>query len=683
MRNIFEEFQARKHAVTDFLNKAERIGWINGDQKVAYLKKIENDVLTIGVIGQMKAGKSTFLNAFVFEDDILPAATTPMTAALSVVTYGPEKKIEAEFYTRDEWEEQKATASMDPKNITDDIAKSKVQAARELMDQSEKLGNRVNNLLGKTQTDRLENLKDYVGADGTYVSITKSVKIYYPKDYLKGVNIVDTPGFNDPIVSREQRTKDFLKNADVVLLMLYAGRPFDATDRTILFKNVGEVGIGKVLIGINKYDIPYGSGDTEEEIKNYVRKEISKASQEMGSEELNEILKDADPIPVSAEMALLSELPMSKVNNNEHYSYEFKRYQNDFDITNQDALFAQSHLQQLSDAVRSLIEKEKNTILFRKPVNAIMAIGNKLEQDLSDKIVKSKDLITNLQLPDDELEDKERNLQRVTRRLDKKITGFGDDLDEVFDEIIRKGSEEMEDAVSQVCKSMKQDVDNWGILQSVSKIQVILNSKVNTLFTRTLRRIDIDIKQKAKREIQKTMDDFFSDAESVLIRLDDFDARDFVKHVSHQFNFDDDSSLFEINDTANESEENAFLEFIEGFLDGFTKPLQWLGRIFDHGEVATEYKNNINNLERDFNAENYLSSVITGKDTIIAKVKESFEDELLTPFQKQLEEVKDKTANKEKCLEEEKTTLIKLNREKTTLDEHVHSMEQAKVKVLV
>ena len=59
------------------------------------------------------------------------------------------------------------------------------------------------------------------------------------------MEIVDTPGFNDPIVSREERTKEFLKKADVVLMMLYAGRPFDATDRDIIFKNVAECGIGK------------------------------------------------------------------------------------------------------------------------------------------------------------------------------------------------------------------------------------------------------------------------------------------------------------------------------------------------------------------------------------------------------------------------------------------------------
>ena len=133
---------------------------------------------------------------------------------------------------------------------------------KELQSKASRLGSNLRNYLGKTKEDSFENIIEYVGADGKYVSITKSVKIYYPKEYLKGVEIVDTPGFNDPIVSREERTKEFLKKADVVLMMLYAGRPFDATDRDIIFKNVSQCGIGKVLIGINKYDIPYCSDET-------------------------------------------------------------------------------------------------------------------------------------------------------------------------------------------------------------------------------------------------------------------------------------------------------------------------------------------------------------------------------------------------------------------------------------
>ena len=96
-QNIFEELQAKKLKVKELINKAAEFGWIKADEQADYISKLENDVLTIGVIGQMKAGKSTFLNSFVFEDEVLPAATTPMTAALSVITYGPEKKLEAEL----------------------------------------------------------------------------------------------------------------------------------------------------------------------------------------------------------------------------------------------------------------------------------------------------------------------------------------------------------------------------------------------------------------------------------------------------------------------------------------------------------------------------------------------------------------------------------------------------------
>ena len=299
--NFFEELQQKKQRLIGMAKRAAEYEWIDPARKDEIINKINNDVLTIGVIGQMKCGKSTFLNAFVFEDDVLPSATTPMTAALSVITYGEQKKIVAEFYTLDEWEEQKMQASRSLDDVKgNSLEESKVKAAKELVEKAGKLGNNISSYLGKTQEDSFENLIEYVGADGKYVSITKSVKIFYPKEYLKGVEVVDTPGFNDPIVSREERTKDFLQKADVVLLMLYAGRPFDATDRDILFKNVRQCGIGKVIVGINKYDIPYGNGETEDQIRNYVKDELRKACRECDDNTLVEILQQVEPITLSA-----------------------------------------------------------------------------------------------------------------------------------------------------------------------------------------------------------------------------------------------------------------------------------------------------------------------------------------------------------------------------------------------
>lgn len=127
--NVFEQFNQEKEARRAQIKQAAGNGFITEEQQKEFEKKLDNDVLIIGVIGQMKAGKSTFLNAFVFERDVLPAATTPMTAALTVITYGPEEKIEVEFYNSEEWDEQRLTAQRTLTADSSEAEKSKVQAA--------------------------------------------------------------------------------------------------------------------------------------------------------------------------------------------------------------------------------------------------------------------------------------------------------------------------------------------------------------------------------------------------------------------------------------------------------------------------------------------------------------------------------------------------------------------------
>lgn len=448
-QNLFEELQEKKQSLITLARKAMDNGWIDEQRLNDIVAKIQEDVLTIGVIGQMKCGKSTFLNAFVFEDNILPSATTPMTAALSVITYGPEKKIVAEFYTQDEWAEQKMQAARNLDDVQgNSLEESKIKAAQELVAKSTKLGSSLSSYLGKTQNDSFENLIEYVGADGKYVSITKSVTIYYPKEYLKGVEIVDTPGFNDPIVSREERTKDFLKRADVVLLMLYAGRPFDATDRDILFKNVRQCGSGRILVGVNKYDLPYGQGELEEEIVGYVREQIQNACRESGDETMQELLKETQPILLSAEMALLSHLPMSTITNSDAFKAAWDRGCDTFEISSQPQFAERSKIRNLINAVKEVIEKEKTQILITKPLNAIKAAAQKQVQDTETELNKTKELIANLSMPDDELEEKLEKMQKANKRASKKIESLGFDIDSVFQQIVRTGVNEVDDILT-------------------------------------------------------------------------------------------------------------------------------------------------------------------------------------------------------------------------------------------
>lgn len=609
-QNLFEEFQNKKNKLKSLALKAKDFGWIDENRCKELIDKLEKDILTIGVIGQMKCGKSTFLNSFVFEDTVLPAATTPMTAALSVITYGEQKKVVAEFYTNDEWEEQKAQAARSLDDVAGDtMAESKIKAAKELVSKASRLGSNLRDYLGKTKEDSFENIIEYVGADGKYVSITKSVKIYYPKEYLKGVEIVDTPGFNDPIVSREERTKEFLKKADVVLMMLYAGRPFDATDRDIIFKNVSQCGIGKVLIGINKYDIPYCSDvnpEDEEQIKDYVKSEIAKACRESNDNTLSDILSEAEPIPLSAEMALLSELPMSKVNSEEALSFAWNRHCSNFGIGSQPEMRKWSHIDNLVNAIRNLIDKEKSQILFAKPLNAIYAAGGKLKMDNENALNQKKAEITMLQSPDDDLEEREYNLSKACRRLEKKLSFLEDSLNDDVRTLVNNGEDILEDLVDSACNKMENVVEtDFGRFTKVEALQPKFDKITSNLVNRDVKRKMKNLHDEGRRKFMSSIQDFFTDAEDILLKyLPDIDTRDLIKDLQGTIKLDmENVSLF--SKEGEEVTDAGWLDIIGGLLGGFLDGISLglvgaVGRVFTHNSTKIDLLNFINNQRNNF-----------------------------------------------------------------------------------
>lgn len=66
------------------------------------LKELQdtNRNLKVGIIGRVKAGKSSLLNALIFEGvEVLPKAAMPMTASLTVLKYAQNLSAEVEFYS--------------------------------------------------------------------------------------------------------------------------------------------------------------------------------------------------------------------------------------------------------------------------------------------------------------------------------------------------------------------------------------------------------------------------------------------------------------------------------------------------------------------------------------------------------------------------------------------------------
>ncbi|WBR53671.1 dynamin family protein [Campylobacter sp. VBCF_01 NA2] len=196
---------------------------------------LQNNEFVLAVAGQIKAGKSTLLNA-IFKDDILPSDATPHTAKITEIRYSQKPYLKAVFYTQSEFNELEKDKEI-WENIQD-----------ELIDKS------ILQLLGGEKTDSIENAKEYAAKGGKYLAITKKVLIYYPNEILKDLVIVDTPGTNDTNQFRSQMTLEWIAKADAVIYVSYAGRAMDENDIKFMDKYLIGIEADKRIIAINKID---------------------------------------------------------------------------------------------------------------------------------------------------------------------------------------------------------------------------------------------------------------------------------------------------------------------------------------------------------------------------------------------------------------------------------------------
>ena len=216
----------------------------------------ENRKLNIGVVGQVKAGKSSFLNTLLFDgQEILPKASTPKTATLTKMEYSDENIIQIEYYSPEEWDVLADNALVD---LDDEIYTS----AREIVEMVRRNGLEPRPYLEKgferiefgSYDDLIHSLNDYVGEDGKFTPIVKAVTLYLNKEEFKGLSIVDTPGLNDPIASRTIRTKEFMELCDVVFFLSQSGSFLDKSDWILLSSQLPQKGVKKLVLIASKYD---------------------------------------------------------------------------------------------------------------------------------------------------------------------------------------------------------------------------------------------------------------------------------------------------------------------------------------------------------------------------------------------------------------------------------------------
>lgn len=259
-------------------------------------------VLRIGIIGRVKAGKSSMLNALLFNgNDILPKAATPMTAALTIMEYSENVSAEVDFFTQQDIDEikvkydffqkaldskikekelenaerikrKKGVNSLSAEEQQECLNKAKSQAEREMKDDPsfasydqyrriKESGKSLSDLeqyhtISAGSVEELMNgvLNQFVGSSGAFMPFTKSVTLHIPEKGLQGLQIIDTPGINDPVTSRGERTEQLLQDCDVVLIVSPSGQFLSSEDTDLMHRVTTKEGTQQAYLIASQVD---------------------------------------------------------------------------------------------------------------------------------------------------------------------------------------------------------------------------------------------------------------------------------------------------------------------------------------------------------------------------------------------------------------------------------------------
>lgn len=233
---------------------------------------------TISIIGQIKAGKSTLLNAMIGETDLLPSDVNPWTSVITGLHLNSRIRPENtralfQFFDAEEWDRLVETGGRLGEMAARAGFDTEVEEVREQVKQmrqstEERLGDEFQKLLGKTRAfpeidkDTLDRYICYGDPDdleegaseGVYADLTKLADLYIDlPDYPTGLCFRDTPGVNDTFMMREQITLNAIAESRMCIVVLSAHQALSTMDLALM-RIICSVESREVLIFVNRID---------------------------------------------------------------------------------------------------------------------------------------------------------------------------------------------------------------------------------------------------------------------------------------------------------------------------------------------------------------------------------------------------------------------------------------------
>ncbi len=236
--------------------------------------------------------------------------------------------------------------------------------------------------------------------------------VHLPVEWLREVNLVDTPGTNAVIRSHEQITEHFVPRSDLVLFVTSADRPFSESERAFLerIRRWGK----KIVVVVNKMDM--------------LQNDLERGQVLAFVEENARLLVGGDPriFPVSARLALESKQ---------------QERSNGTPLAAQES-WGRSQFGALEEYILARLDKQERVRLkLENPLGIALNLVESYRQVIDDRQNLLKGDFQTLDTIDEQLDayqaDMRRDFQYQSDRVDNVLYEMAERGDKFFDENLR------------------------------------------------------------------------------------------------------------------------------------------------------------------------------------------------------------------------------------------------------
>ncbi|MGJ8587881.1 MAG: dynamin family protein [Yoonia sp.] len=257
-----------------------KLGGQDADKKATKLiKQLRAFEPSITMIGQIKSGKTSLVNAMVGRPDLLPADVNPWTSVVTSLHLNAPLPDDAptatfQFFSQGEWDHLVENGGRigelsERAGADEELEKVRQQIAEMREKTRQRLGRKFELLLGQKHSyaelsDELVQRYVCMGDDfedleeddqqGRFADITKSADLYLTAPSIPmPICLRDTPGVNDTFMMREQITINALRDSRICVVVLSAHQALSSMDMGLI-RLISNVKAREVVIFVNRID---------------------------------------------------------------------------------------------------------------------------------------------------------------------------------------------------------------------------------------------------------------------------------------------------------------------------------------------------------------------------------------------------------------------------------------------